>query len=215
MTRLPAPYGDCVPDGKTSDYVYQNYEYSVEGCYRSCFQQLVLKDCQCGDPRFPVPEGHTHCEAADPVARKCLDERTTELGGLHGSFRCRCQQPCKQSIYSVTYSPAKWPSQSLQIQLGSCNGTPAECNKHYKENGAMIEVFYEQLNFEMLTESEAYGLVNLLADFGGQLGLWCGISFLTCCEFVFLFCETAYMSAEHNYLLWKKKREEKRKARQL
>uniref|UniRef100_A0A183D4I1 Amiloride-sensitive sodium channel n=1 Tax=Gongylonema pulchrum TaxID=637853 RepID=A0A183D4I1_9BILA len=68
MTRLPAPYGDCVPDGKTSDYIYQNYEYSVEGCYRSCFQQLVLKDCHCGDPRFPVPAGHKHCQATDPVA---------------------------------------------------------------------------------------------------------------------------------------------------
>uniref|UniRef100_A0A914Y447 Degenerin mec-4/10 cytosolic domain-containing protein n=1 Tax=Panagrolaimus superbus TaxID=310955 RepID=A0A914Y447_9BILA len=199
MSRLPAPYGDCVPDGKTSDYIYSEYEYSVEGCYRSCFQQLVLKDCRCGDPRFPVPLGSRHCEAADPKARKCLDERMGQLGGLHGSFRCRCQQPCRQSIYSVTYSPAKWPSQSLKIQLGSCNGTSEECTKHYKENGAMLEVFYEQLNFEMLTESEAYGLVNLLADFGGQLGLWCGISFLTCCEFVFLFLETAYMSAEHNY----------------
>ncbi|KHJ97601.1 hypothetical protein OESDEN_02422, partial [Oesophagostomum dentatum] len=115
---------------------------------------------------------------------------------------CRCQQPCRQSIYSVTYSPAKWPSLSLQIQLGSCNGTNAECNKHYKENGAMVEVFYEQLNFEMLTESEAYGFVNLLADFGGQLGLWCGISFLTCCEFVFLFLETTYMSAQHNWALY-------------
>lgn len=30
MSRLPAPYGDCVPDGKTSDYIYSNYEYSVE-----------------------------------------------------------------------------------------------------------------------------------------------------------------------------------------
>nr|AAC47264.1 MEC-4 [Caenorhabditis briggsae] len=211
MSRLPAPYGDCVPDGKTSDYIYSNYEYSVEGCYRSCFQQLVLKECRCGDPRFPVPEGARHCDAADPVARRCLDARMNDLGGLHGSFRCRCQQPCGQSIYSVTYSPAKWPSLSLQIQLGSCNGTAVECNKHYKENGAMVEVFYEQLNFEMLTESEAYGFVNLLADFGGQLGLWCGISFLTCCEFVFLFLETAYMSAEHNYSLYKKKKAEKAK----
>uniref|UniRef100_A0A158PB13 Degenerin mec-4/10 cytosolic domain-containing protein n=1 Tax=Angiostrongylus cantonensis TaxID=6313 RepID=A0A158PB13_ANGCA len=215
MTRLPAPYGDCVPDGRTSDYIYKNYEYSVEGCYRSCFQQLVLKQCKCGDPRFPVPEGVKHCEAADPVARKCLDARMNELGGLHGSFRCRCQQPCKQSIYSVTYSPAKWPSLSLQIQLGSCNGSNAECNKHYKENGAMVEVFYEQLNFEMLTESEAYGFVNLLADFGGQLGLWCGISFLTCCEFVFLFLETTYMSAQHNWALYKKKKAEKEKQRNL
>lgn len=215
MTRLPAPYGDCVPDGKTSDYIYKNYEYSVEGCYRSCFQQLVLKECKCGDPRFPVPEGVHHCEAADPVARRCLDARMNELGGLHGSFRCRCQQPCRQSIYSVTYSPAKWPSLSLQIQLGSCNGTNAECNKHYKENGAMVEVFYEQLNFEMLTESEAYGFVNLLADFGGQLGLWCGISFLTCCEFVFLFLETTYMSAEHNWALYKKKKADKEKQKKM
>ncbi|TMS36272.1 hypothetical protein L596_003474 [Steinernema carpocapsae] len=84
-----------------------------------------------------------------------------------------------------------------------------------RENGAMVEVFYEQLNFEMLTESEAYGFVNLLADFGGQLGLWCGISFLTCCEFLFLFVETTYMSAEHNWLLYKKKKAEKEKARQL
>ncbi|VDM64572.1 unnamed protein product [Angiostrongylus costaricensis] len=79
----------------------------------------------------------------------------------------------------------------------------------------MVEVFYEQLNFEMLTESEAYGFVNLLADFGGQLGLWCGISFLTCCEFVFLFLETTYMSAQHNWALYKKKKVEKEKQRNL
>jgi hypothetical protein len=51
--------------------------------------------------------------------------------------------------------------------------------------------------------------VNLLADFGGQLGLWCGISFLTCFEFVFLIIETAIMSAEHNYNGYKRKKAEK------
>lgn len=53
--------------------------------------------------------------------------------------------------------------------------------------------------------------VNLLADFGGQLGLWCGISFLTCCEFVFLFFETTWMSAQHNYELYKRRKAEKEK----
>uniref|UniRef100_A0A914XHQ6 Uncharacterized protein n=1 Tax=Plectus sambesii TaxID=2011161 RepID=A0A914XHQ6_9BILA len=66
----------------------------------------------------------------------------------------------------------------------------------------------------MLRESEAYGWVNLLADFGGQLGLWCGISFLTCFEFIFLFVETAWMSGRHNYAIWKRKQEEKRKAKE-
>jgi len=36
--------------------------------------------------------------------------------------------------------------------------------------------------------------VNLLADFGGQMGLWCGVSFLTCCEFIFLGFETLVMT---------------------
>ena len=34
MSRLPAPYGDCVPDGKTSEYIYQDYEYSVEVSFK-------------------------------------------------------------------------------------------------------------------------------------------------------------------------------------
>ncbi|VDO34392.1 unnamed protein product [Brugia timori] len=133
-----------------------------------------------------------------------MDKRTNELGELNGSFHCRCQQPCKQSIYSVTYSPAKWPSHSLNVQLGICNGTAAECNRHY--NSAFIPCCGNSVPIIICQ------FVNLLADFGGQLGLWCGISFLTCCEFIFLLCETAYMSAQYNYILWKKKKE---KAREL
>ena len=33
----------------------------------------------------------------------------------------------------------------------------------FRENGAMIEVFYEALNFEVFKESEAYGVSDQLA----------------------------------------------------
>uniref|UniRef100_A0A915D8L0 Degenerin mec-4/10 cytosolic domain-containing protein n=1 Tax=Ditylenchus dipsaci TaxID=166011 RepID=A0A915D8L0_9BILA len=175
MSRLPAPYGDCLWDGRNESYIYQDYEYTVEGCYRSCFQERALKECKCGDPRFPVPLGHSHCQADDSVARKCLEQRMNEMGSGHGSspnedtvagVACRCRQTCRQSIYSVTYSQARWPSQSLEIQLGTCNATPAECTKHYR----------------------------------------CGISFLTCCEFVFLFFETVFMAAKHNVEVYRNRK---------
>jgi hypothetical protein len=45
MERLSAPYGDCVKDGRTSTFIYTDYDYTTEGCFRSCFQQMVVNDC--------------------------------------------------------------------------------------------------------------------------------------------------------------------------
>lgn len=51
------------------------------------------------------------------------------------------------------------------LQLDDCeevtknpNATPAECQEFYSMNAALVEVYYEQLNYELLTESEAYGV---------------------------------------------------------
>ncbi|MFH4973780.1 hypothetical protein AB6A40_000489 [Gnathostoma spinigerum] len=214
MSRLPAPFGDCIPDGITRNYIYSGYRYSTEGCYRTCFQDMVIRECGCGDPRFPVPGGATHCHVFDNDARRCLERRTNELSDIHGSFRCRCQQPCAQSTYTVSYSAGIFPSESLKISLGNCDADPDVCNEQFQENGAMLEVFFEALNFEMITESEAYGVVKMLSDFGGQLGLWSGVSFITLCEFVVFVFETFYMMIMHYYHLYKKKRGERKIAKE-
>lgn len=51
-------------------------------------------------------------------------------------------------------------------------------------------------------------VVKMLSDFGGQLGLWSGVSFITCCEFVFLLFETVYMVFDHHYRKYKRKKSE-------
>ncbi|VDP42721.1 unnamed protein product [Soboliphyme baturini] len=120
IERLPQPYGDCIREGKTEDYIYRDYVYTLEGCYRSCFQHTLIEKCGCGDPRFPVPVGQQHCRVDDGFASNslselpslidltrpssltlrfigsCLQNATREVGGLHGHFtsHCVCQQPC-------------------------------------------------------------------------------------------------------------------------
>ncbi|CAD5222001.1 unnamed protein product [Bursaphelenchus xylophilus] len=171
ISRLPEPYGKCVPSGVDQKYIYQGYKYSLEGCYRTCFQDEAVSRCGCGDPRFPVINAK-HCQVFDPVARKCLDTIAQELSVVDPeALKCVCEQPCEQPSYKVSYSCANWPSGSLNISVGKCDLPPNECNEYYAENGAMIEVFYEALNYEVLSETEAYGLVKMMADFGGQLGL--------------------------------------------
>uniref|UniRef100_A0A915EDK5 Amiloride-sensitive sodium channel n=1 Tax=Ditylenchus dipsaci TaxID=166011 RepID=A0A915EDK5_9BILA len=194
MSRLPTPYGDCQDDETKNNYIYRGYRYSIEGCYRTCFQEMVVKECGCADPRFPAPPKTVHCEVFNSSARKCLEDQTTRLGHLHelsseqAAVQCRCRQPCKQSVYTVSYSAANWPSQSINMSsIGQCPFKEVEsCEEYFQENGAMIE-------------SEAYGLVKMMADFGGQLGLWSGVSFMTCVEFLFFFFELIIMVFKHHY----------------
>ncbi|KAI1729851.1 amiloride-sensitive sodium channel domain-containing protein [Ditylenchus destructor] len=204
MSRLPSPFGQCVKDGIGDKYIYRNYRYSTEGCYRSCFQEMVTKNCGCADPRFPTPPGVSHCEVFNSTSRKCLEEQTVQLGKMHklvgSGSRCKCQQPCEQSIYTVSYSAANWPSYSLNMSNSdACDLGQDLCNEYFRENGAMVEIFYEALNYEVFVESEAYGLVKMMADFGGQLGLWSGVSFMTCVEYLFFFVELLFIIFNHHY----------------
>ncbi|CAG9530197.1 unnamed protein product [Cercopithifilaria johnstoni] len=195
VQRLFAPYGDCQQEKKlnSSVYIYGDYDYNPEGCHRSCFQNTLLDKCGCGDPRFPVPEGRTHCSAFNATARRCLNKAIAEIGDFHRIMDkltdCECKELCENEVYSVTFSTSKWPSGAAD--LGNCdpNMNKKECRKYYRENTAMIEVYYEQLNYELFKESEAYGLANLLADVGAHLGLWMGFSAITLMECAALFMD--------------------------
>lgn len=44
MSRLPAPYGECVPDITIENYIYQNYVYSVEvKSFLNVFQPNIFR----------------------------------------------------------------------------------------------------------------------------------------------------------------------------
>uniref|UniRef100_A0A914WQ79 Uncharacterized protein n=1 Tax=Plectus sambesii TaxID=2011161 RepID=A0A914WQ79_9BILA len=105
LHRLGWPYGKCVEAFRPVDYIYEEHyspegkngggtqtipaistkAISLEGCFRNCFQHIVLRECGCGDPRFPLPPGRRACDAVDPVERRCLTNITLALGGFHHS----------------------------------------------------------------------------------------------------------------------------------
>lgn len=70
MIRLPAPYGDCVKEGKNADFIYLDKQYSAEGCQRSCIQKHLALKCGCGDPRFPPYQDKKNCPVDDPEKSK-------------------------------------------------------------------------------------------------------------------------------------------------
>lgn len=171
-TETPLPLG----------YIYRDYSYEPEGCYRNCYQKRIISRCGCADPRFPKPSERVHvCDIRSDSTRECL---LTESIQMVKRKSCRCTHPCKQDVYTTTYSAAKWPSRSSRMECED----DKDCNAYYSEHAAMLEIYYEQMSFEVLRESESYSIVNLVSDIGGQAGLWLGASVLTAIEIIiFLF----------------------------
>ncbi|KAI3420893.1 Amiloride-sensitive sodium channel [Globodera pallida] len=204
VNRLPSPYGDCVQHGKTEEYIYRDKEYSTEGCQRSCIQRMLVSKCGCGDPRFPRYLNFRNCPVGDPGLRACLQRE------MHSAARsatqqpdCICRQPCREQVFSITYSCARWPSSDWAL-YGECDPSlsGAQCLQFHREQSAIVEVYFEQLNYESLQESEAYGLPNLLSDFGGQLGLWMGVSVITIMEVGILISELFILFFVRKLINW-------------
>lgn len=63
-------------------------------------------------------------------------------------------------MYTVSYSCARWPATTASLSNSECHSslTAMQCLQFHREQGAMIEVYFEQLNYESLLESEAYGV---------------------------------------------------------
>jgi hypothetical protein len=54
-TALGSPYGDCVETAPVGASYYDG-EYTLEGCYRSCLQDMVFQKCNCYDDTLAYPE---------------------------------------------------------------------------------------------------------------------------------------------------------------
>ncbi|ETN75823.1 degenerin-like protein unc-105 [Necator americanus] len=214
--RLVAPHGHCKQGGEDDpNFIYKGFNYSVEvgkiqwnfgiengikACHRSCAQKVIMEMCKCGDPMFPIPNitGIAACHATNAEERDCLRNATLYLGELYSKEKegvpgCYCHQPCEETNYEVTYSAARWPSGSAKVM--DCNPGDFLCLEKYRKNAAMIQIFYEELNYETLQETPAYTLTSVLADLGGLTGLWIGASVVSLLEIfsLIVFASQAYV----------------------
>ncbi|CAJ0946598.1 unnamed protein product, partial [Mesorhabditis belari] len=216
-TRLPTPYGDCTTETEVAS-TYYNGTYATEACLRACLQENIVNKCGCYDPAYAFEALQVESCYKNPVdnttaaftnkAIECINAFTNPGTGPNDFnliTQCDCPQPCIVESYSVTVSTAAWPSN--QYTPSECNepenattqpwaAENMECVAWYGQNTALIEIYYERMNYQVLTESPAYSFVNLISDIGGQVGLFLGMSIISVIEFltllllIFCYCTT-------------------------
>ncbi|CAD5227422.1 unnamed protein product [Bursaphelenchus okinawaensis] len=186
--RLAVGGDDCVHEGEhTRGYIYSNHKYEPEGCYKSCYQNKMIHEVHCADPRYPTPHNGTrYCNTLDHYERDSLVKASLEFTrSKYLMARCGCKHPCEHNVYTTTYSSARLMPAAFSTNHCKQKGTKKEgdCIESFDPSQTvMLEIYYEQMSYEILTEREAYSFVNFLSDVGGQAGLWLGASVITVFE---------------------------------
>ncbi|CAH2281635.1 acid-sensing ion channel 1C-like isoform X2 [Pelobates cultripes] len=58
----------------------------------------------------------------------------------------------------------------------------SKTKEYIAENILVLDIFFEELNYEVIEQKRAYEVAGLLGDIGGQMGLFIGASILTILE---------------------------------
>ncbi|XP_069506265.1 acid-sensing ion channel 1-like [Ambystoma mexicanum] len=189
--RLEEPYGSkCSRGEEIRNYYSEVYgmAYSQEACKKSCGQAKIIKNCGCRMWEFPAPKGPEVplCNISEMTVNHCVSLYEYKLS--HDLLRCHCPLQCEEEIFELTLSSAQWPSaiylDSFSRRLETRRGTLTQGAINLRDNVVKLVVYYQELNYELIEETPAMQLVDLISSIGGLVGLWIGVSVCTVAEFL-------------------------------
>ncbi|PIK51832.1 putative degenerin deg-1-like [Apostichopus japonicus] len=194
LTRLPDPYGDCVPAETTSSRqnIFTSFfgtNYTLESCEKNCLHENIVASCGCADTRFQYDTLHPPCLSTNDTQVACQED--VEAAYVYEELNCSCTNPCSERVYALTTSSAMWPNEQYKPTIVSPLGdVSADIKASIKtdedfiqKNVLKLNVYFEHLNYESIEQSPAYTELDCLSDIGGQIGLWIGFSVITWFEF--------------------------------
>ncbi|CAH3156043.1 unnamed protein product [Porites lobata] len=185
----------CEPRSELErDNIFQRYDmsYSDLACKISCLATSMNSKCGCVYYTLKYHQSHDVCDGSDVEKIACVNDAYDDYSD--GKCENNCRQKCRSEDFKMTVSAANWPSEHSKKHLRDILKSDGLGN-HSNElnlNFLKLKVYYGQLNFEVLDEEYAYTFARFLSDIGGIMGMWIGISALTCVEVLELMMSLCY-----------------------
>ena len=95
---------------------------------------------------------------------------------------------CKTVSYGYSISTSSFPSPAFVKYLNKLTDFRARFPNHtidydfVKKNFAFVNLYYDEIKYTLMEESPAMEIMDLIANVGGTLGLFLGVSFLSFAE---------------------------------
>ena len=208
IEKLKKPYSEC--DKQTNELedmtflrVDDKKSYKQKFCLQKAYRYEVYKICKCASVVSDsyIPDTATLCitKSQTDCAQRVfdIDYLIRRFDGLYDKL---CPLECNSLDYQLSgssqyfppYAYSKWLLRNNKF-AGSGLLNRSLRIEDISHNVARVNIFYPKLGYELITEIEAMTLINLLANTGGMLGLFMGMSFLSFVELIEIVSEIVFI----------------------
>ena len=196
--RQAAPFkSNCYNDEEQSYTKVIQGKHLVSNCFYSCLMLAMYNACgnipirlRAFMPEDKYPPTQNISESFIECAKEATRNKTVE--------NCGCRMPCKQITYETKVTqnpwPQSWQTDYLRPILSEMIDTPEEeiDLAMLKKYLILVSIYYDDFTETVITEKEFYELSKVISDFGGQMGMFMGASFLSLIEIICLLLSLAY-----------------------
>ncbi|KAL9982333.1 hypothetical protein ACROYT_G004363 [Oculina patagonica] len=176
--------------------------YTKAACLLKCRNDYTIKTCGCTPPEFKADASVPICAPNDTVL--CVYRSYEKFGASSKKNECEkdCPEPCEQVEYKTSFSYSGLQREALIEQLMSLlNGTEelsadqaiykplldmtrAEREKYIDDNIVSLDIYFEDLSYDIIEQTPLYEIWALIGNLGGTFGVFLGMSLLTLLEFL-------------------------------
>lgn len=165
--------------------------YTKRNCELECLVNITLAVCNCSRFNFPRESDVRICGLRDYtcVSRLATFYLNVETASAtlnftktyQGRFKCNCWAACRSIQYGADKREAKlFDNQYKRVEINANGSTiDYEMTKLY--------ITFKDSEFFAMKRSELYGLTDFIANCGGLLGLFMGVSLLSFVEILYFF----------------------------
>ena len=198
--KYPSPYSECQDTSSYDSYLFKktleaNDKYTQVYCYKLCLEELIIENCNCHLLEYPVLYNNNLTACENQKNSDCWFNEISKFnnGEYNGYCSSQCPLECDSLEFDFSYSVSEFPSKEFYEKVKFYKESVKNLTyDDFKQRVLSISVYYPQLKYTEITEMPSTSLIDYLANIGGTVGLFLGISVLSLVEVVEILMEISF-----------------------
>ncbi|XP_022661100.1 acid-sensing ion channel 1-like isoform X2 [Varroa destructor] len=195
---------------KLENLIGKDVLYTLDYCQTVCAESFLFRACQCLDELAAdrLNDRFGSCDPCNADQSRCRRQFYRAFTTSSSGKRCRelCRPECNEIRYDITTSQSEWPNFRNQYeaitrfpivnrrleQSGVNWSLVADSDNdlnfiagadEFRKNFLRVHVYIQEMNYLSVKDESSYLMSQLIADLGGCLGLYIGVSVISLMEF--------------------------------